>query len=97
MALPFGATGSVYSFARMSRAIWHIITEGLHAAVSHYFHDFPTIECTGGAKVLSLSIESLMDELGWQYANEGVKALCFSDAFDALGVTFKLDNFIWVT
>lgn len=92
VALPFGATGSVYSFVRMSRAIWHILCKGLHAVASHYFDDFPTIECAGGAKVLSLPIESLMDELGWQYAKEGVKALSFSEAFDALGVTFKLDR-----
>ena len=90
VALPFGATGSVYSFVRMSRAIWHIITTGLHAVVPHYFDDYPTFECASGAKVLSLAIESLLDELGWQYAKEGVKALSFGEAFDALGVTFNL-------
>ena len=92
VALPFGATGSVYSFVRMSRALWHIVTCGLHAIVSHYFDDFPTVECLSGAKVLSLAVEAVLDELGWQYAKEGVKALAFDAAFDALGVTFRLDK-----
>ena len=92
VALPFGATGSVYSFVRMSRAIWHILTRGLHAVVSHYFDDFPTIECASGAKVLSMAVEALLDEMGWQYAKEGVKALSFCEAFDALGVSFRLEK-----
>ena len=92
VALPFGATGSVYSFVRMSRALWHVITTGLYAITSHYFDDFPTIECFGGSKVLSLAVQSLLDELGWQYAKEGVKALSFCEAFDALGVNFKLER-----
>ncbi len=36
--------------------------------------------------------ESLLDELGWQYAKEGVKALAFAEAFDALRVTFSLSS-----
>ena len=92
VALPFGATGSVYAFVRMSRAIWHVLTTGLRAVISHYFDDYPTLECASGAKVLSLAVESLLDELGWQYAKEGDKALSFGEAFDALGVNFRLER-----
>ena len=90
MSLPFGCTGSVYGFVRMSQALWYIVTKLLSAVTCHYFDDFPTVERSQGCKVLSLAFSAILDMLGWQHAKEGGKALNFSEAFDLLGVTFNL-------
>ena len=92
VALPFGATGSVYGFVRVSQALWFIATKLLKAITSHYFDDFPMIERAAGARVLSLSFGAVLDLLGWQYAKDGDKAADFALAFDALGVTYSLDR-----
>ena len=90
MSLPFGCTGSVYGFVRMSQALWYIITRLLSAVTCHYFDDFPTVERSQGCKVLSLAFSAILDMLGWHHAKEGDKALNFAEAFDLLGVTFDL-------
>eukprot|EP00435_Cladocopium_sp_Y103_P033666 s1851_g8.t1 len=90
LSLPFGCTGSVYGFVRISQALWYIITRLLHAVTSHYFDDFPTVERSAGCKVLSLAVSAVLDMLGWAHAKEGDKALNFAAAFDLLGVNFNL-------
>ena len=92
IALPFGATGSVYGFVRVSQALWFVVAKLLKAITSHYFDDFPMIERTAGTRVLSLSFGAILDLLGWQYAKEGDKASDFALAFDALGVTYTLNH-----
>eukprot|EP00435_Cladocopium_sp_Y103_P027136 s1919_g6.t1 len=89
-SLPFGCTGSVYGFVRISQALWFIVTKLLFAITSHYFDDFPTIERSEGCRVLSLAFSAVLDMLGWVHAKEGDKALNFAEAFDLLGVTFDL-------
>ena len=65
----------------------------LKAIISHYFDDFPTIECSEGTKLLDSAIHSMLDALGWDFAraSNDDKAQCFQSAFDALGVTFGLE------
>ena len=94
IALPFGATGSVYGFVRVSQALWHVISVTLKAIISHYFDDFPTIECSEGTKILDAAIHSILDILGWDFARStgDDKAHDFQQAFDALGVTFDLSS-----
>eukprot|EP00438_Fugacium_kawagutii_P019357 Skav210201 [mRNA] locus=scaffold1264:141588:142514:- [translate_table: standard] len=74
IALPFGATGSVYGFVRVSQALWFIVTKLLKAITAHYFDDFPMIEREPGARILSSSFGAVLDLLGWQFAKEGDKA-----------------------
>ena len=64
IALPFGATGSVYGFVRVSQALWFVVTKLLKAITSHYFDDFPMIERTAGTRVLFLSFGAILDLLG---------------------------------
>ncbi|CAL1153270.1 unnamed protein product, partial [Cladocopium goreaui] len=90
ISLPFGCTGSVYGFVRVSQAIWYIVTKLLSAISSHYFDDFPTLERAPGCRVLSLAFSAVLDMLGWEHAKEGDKALNFAGAFDLLGVNFNL-------
>ena len=92
ISLPFGCTGSVYGFVRMSQALWFITGKLLHCITSHYFDDFPTLERSEGCRVLTLAFSATLDLLGWEHAKEGDKALDFSEVFDLLGVTFNLKN-----
>ena len=90
ISLPFGCTGSVYGFVRISQALWFILSKVLKAITSHYFDDSPTIERSEGCRVLTLAFSALLDLLGWEHAKEGDKALNLSQVFDLLGVTFDL-------
>ena len=90
ISLPFGCTGSVYGFVRVSQALWFIVSKMLKAIMSHYFDDFPTIERVEGSRVLTLAVSAIFDLLGWDHAKEGDKALNFDRTFDLLGVTFCL-------
>ena len=92
VSLPFGCTGSVYGFVRVSQALWFFLSKLLKAITSHYFDDFPTVERSDGCRVLTLAFSALLDLLGWDHAKEGDKALNFSATFDLLGVTFDLSG-----
>ena len=90
LSLPFGCTGSVYGFVRISQAIWYIITRLLHCVCAHYFDDFPVVENSAGCRVLSSAVSAVLDILGWTHAKEGDKTFPFSSVFDVLGVTVDL-------
>ena len=92
VALPFGATGSVYGSVRVAQALWFVVAKLLKAITCNYFDDFIMIKKTEGAKVLSSAFGAVLDILGWVYAKEGDKALGFAEAFDALGVTHSLQD-----
>ena len=92
ISLPFGCTGSVYGFVRVSQAIWFLVSKMLCCITSHYFDDFPTLERAEGCKVLTLAFSAVLDLLGWEHAKEGDKAINFANVFDLLGVTFELDK-----
>ena len=92
VSLPFGCTGSVYGFVRVSQALWFIVSKVLHCVTSHYFDDFPTLERAEGCKVLTLAFSAVLDLLGWEHAKEGDKAISFASTFDLLGVTFDLNG-----
>ena len=68
ISLPFGCTGSVYGFVRVSQAIWYVVTKLPSAVSSHYFDDFPTLERAPGCRVLSLAFSAVLDVLGWEHA-----------------------------
>ena len=90
LSLPFGCTGSVYGFVRISQAIWYIITRLLHCVCAHYFDDFPVVEVSSGCRVLSSAVSAVLDILGWTHAKEGDKTFPFASTFDVLGVNFDL-------
>ena len=63
VSLPFGCTGSVYGFVRISQALWFLLSKLLKAITSHYFDDFPTVERSDGCRVLTLAFSALLDLL----------------------------------
>ena len=84
--LPFGASASVYSFVRLSRALHHVFLKFLSSASTVYFDDFPVIEPAAGAAALKHAIAATLGILGWKFDDAGPKALSFEESFAALGV-----------
>ena len=85
LALPFGSTGSVSAFLRISAAL-HFI--GLHMGIlwTSFFDDFTAVCPACDAESVSFSIHCLFPMLGIDYASEGKKAPDFSQFFNTLGL-----------
>jgi len=90
--LPFGATSAVYSFNRISRSIHHILCRFLHVVCTCFYDDFPALSSQFGAGLASKSMSLLLNLLGWDHAQVGVKATDFASEFAALGITVKLQE-----
>ena len=91
-ALMFGATASVYSFNRCSRALWHVATILLNFVLTVFYDDFPGTEPVATAASARASLEAFMSVLGWQYATSEHKSLPYQSVFSPLGVTFDLSR-----
>lgn len=89
-ALPFGATGSVTSFLRVSNALAHIGHFGLDLIWSAFFDDYTAICTEAETDNVTFYIESLFRMLGIDFATEGDKAPPFSHQFKTLGLEFDL-------
>ena len=92
-ALPFGATGSVSGFLRVSTALSHIIAFGLGVWAGTFFDDFPIL-CRGDlANQTEQQVSLLLDLLGMRFAREGKKWMPFSEQMEVLGVVIDLSHF----
>ena len=91
-ALPFGATGSVTSFLRVSSALAYIGLHGLDLVWSAFFDDYTAICCDYEEDNVTFYIESLFRILGIDFATEGDKAPPFQTKFKTLGLEFDLEN-----
>ena len=90
-SLPFGATGSVYGFLRVSRALWFLVNKLLLVPSCFYFDDFPHFSLSKCAKNVKLAFETFLHALGWQYAG-GDKNLPFDASFNILGGRINLEH-----
>ena len=92
-SLPFGATGSVAGFLRVSSALFYILSVGLRIWCSAFFDDFPTMAAEEMTMSTDRSVGLLFDLLGIQYAKEGKKCQTFGHEMRALGLIFDLTKF----
>ena len=92
LAAPFGATRSVYSFLRISHAIWFTGVKALKLAWSCFFDDYVVFSCDEMVKNTQTTVELLFQLLGWKFAMEGDKANAFDETFSALGICVELDE-----
>ena len=92
-ALPFGASGSVAGFLRISAALACIGQVCLGFWWSSFFDDFPTITAASLADQCRAQVHLLFDLLGIDFAREGDKAGSFGDTFKALGLLIDLTDF----
>eukprot|EP00438_Fugacium_kawagutii_P035872 Skav204674 [mRNA] locus=scaffold1284:10971:12707:+ [translate_table: standard] len=88
--LPFGATGSVSAFLRISMSIWYLGAVGAKLAWTCFYDDFTFLSRHDACKVTEWTAQSLLELLGMVYAKEGRKATIFDSTFSALGVRFDL-------
>ena len=92
-SLPFGATGSVAGFLRVSSALFYVLSVGLKVWCSAFFDDFPTMAADAAAAQTDKCVGFLFHLLGMQYAKEGKKNQPFSNEMRALGLIFDLAGF----
>ena len=88
--LPFGATALVYSFNRVSKSLHHIICKLLFSLSTCFYDDFPTVSPKASSSILTKSLSAILNLLGWDHAQIGVKAIDFASDFAALGVSVNL-------
>ena len=84
LALPFGATGSVAAFLRISSAIAYVGTKGLEIPWSVFFDDYTALSPAGLENDTTFYAEALFKLLGINFASEGSKAPPFSHKFKTL-------------
>ena len=92
VSLPFGSTSSVYCFNRASRSLWWLASRALGVLWSNYFDDFPMLEHEMLAPRTSSVVECFLHALGWSVSMTEEKRKPMALSFDALGVTFNLDE-----
>ena len=66
-SLPFGATGSVAGFLRVSTAIFHILTMGLGVWAGTFFDDFPIISRSDLSGETEKQVSHVLDLLGMRF------------------------------
>ena len=89
-ALPFGATGSVYSFNRVAKSLWHIMVSLGCVWTTQYYDDYPNVELKSLASSSRSFMEFILQSLGWRFAAEGKKAEPHLPCFKVLGVLLDL-------
>ena len=92
LALPFGASASVWSFNRFSRAIHRLGVSIMKLSWCVYFDDFPIIEPEASQRSAYHSSLTLLALLGWDVSSGESKAAAFAEVMPALGVEFDLTN-----
>ena len=92
LAAPFGATRSVFSFLRLSNAIWYIGVKALNIIWSCFFDDYVVFARDEHVNNTNQAVSLLFKLLGWKFAEEGEKAESFSREFGALGIRIILDE-----
>ena len=90
VALPFGATQSVYAFNRLSRSLWTLGVVALSLMWTVFFDDFCLFSEPALERSSDLAARSLFDLLGWAYDTSGEKNTVFGRTLHALGVVVNL-------
>ena len=91
MALPFGATSSVYGFLRVAHSLWFLGCRALCICWTSFFDDFVTLARTSEAEVLDGVIKKFFGLLGWTVSG-GEKDVPFGGVFKALGVQISFEQ-----
>ena len=92
LALPFGASRSVFGFIRAATSIWWLGCVALGICWSVFFDDFITISKSEDVKHTEAAVCTFFRMLGWLFDDCGSKAVNFSSCFKALGVMFNLSQ-----
>ena len=91
-SLPFGASGSVAGFLRVSTAIFHILTLGLEVWAGTFFDDFPVLSRLDLSGQTEKQVSHLLDLLGMRFSREGKKWVPFDESMAVLGVVLDFKH-----
>ena len=86
LALPFGSSGSVFGFNRVSLALREVFQKHFKMTVTSFFDDFPWLEFELLAENTAAVSTGVFELLGWYLAEEKLKD--FSPSFEGLGVNY---------
>ena len=92
-ALPFGATGSVAGFLRVSTAVFHLLTLGMEVWAGTFFDDFPILSKAEISDQTEKHVSHLLNLIGLRFSSEGKKWLPFDERMAVLGVILDLRCF----
>jgi hypothetical protein len=92
-SLPFGASGSVGGFLRVSLAIWFLGVALFRLVWTAFFDDYTVFSRDALVSNTAKTVETLFDLLGVEFARDGNKASTFAKVFKSLGVEIDLENF----
>ena len=92
-SLPFGASGSVGGFLRVSLAIWYIGMAIFRLVWTAFFDDYTVFARDALVSNTSKTVEAIFDLLGVEFARDGDKACEFAKRFKSLGVEIDLQTF----
>ena len=90
IVLPFGSTGSVYGFNRVSFALRSALAKFLRLTVTSFYDDFPLIEFSALSWHTARVVDRFFEILGWEIAKD--KEIPFKPKFRALGVQFDMEG-----
>ena len=88
--LPFGASGSVVAFNRVSRALWFLGAVFLEIIWGNFFDDYPTLAPTVLSSSVSTAAILMFKLLGFRVSDKPGKDKPWSELFVALGVQFDI-------
>lgn len=91
-ALPFGATGSVAGFLRVSTSLFFIMSVGMGIWTSAFLDDYPTLASDLMTDSTDKAFCFVLDLLGIDFARDGKKWTAFGKEMKALGIVFDLSN-----
>ena len=90
--LPFGASGSVSVFLRVSMALWFIGTVGFKLCWTVFYDDYTLICKKRMCHGTGIAAEALFELFGMWYAKEGTKAVPFDVQGRMLGLHVTLGS-----
>lgn len=88
--LPFGASGSVVAFNRVSRALWFLGSVFLEIIWGNFFDDYPTLAPAVLATSVSTAAILMLKLLGFRVSGSTGKDKPWNELFLALGVMFDV-------
>lgn len=90
--LPFGASASVYSFNRFSKALQIVGSRLFSLTWTCYFDDFTQFDLAVMGDSAQNTAEGFLDLVGWKFSTKESKRSPMAQIFSVLGVTVDLTS-----
>ena len=91
-ALVFGATSAVFSFNRVARSLWFLLSKLLQIPCGFFYDDYPMFCLDEEKDEVDKLVSEFLNLLGWDHATSGSKGLAFDKVFTVLGMQLDLSQ-----